>query len=146
MDGLDLDTHAAAIDRDGYTIVRDFLAPEDLADGDALPVQHLRDVVRVGSFDLEGDDSRTPVRRRAEDAHAFERLQLRERVVEEVALVTLDRLKPDLAEIVDRRAEPDRLRDRSGAGLELVREFVPRRARRAPRGRRFRSARTSCDL
>src|SRR4029079_9579591 len=79
------------------------------------------------SFDLEGDDSRTPVGRRAEDAHAFERLQLRERVVEKVALVALDRLEPDLAEVVDRRAEPDRLRDRSGAGLELVRELVPRR-------------------
>ena len=41
--------------------------------------------------------------------------------------MALDRLEPDLVEVVDRRAEPDRLRDRSGAGLELVRELVPRR-------------------
>jgi ectoine hydroxylase-related dioxygenase (phytanoyl-CoA dioxygenase family) len=32
MDGFDLDAHAAAIDRDGYTIIPDFLTPEDLAD------------------------------------------------------------------------------------------------------------------
>ncbi|HEX8793288.1 MAG TPA: phytanoyl-CoA dioxygenase family protein [Polyangiaceae bacterium] len=32
MDGFDLDAHARAIDRDGYTIIRDFLSPPVLAD------------------------------------------------------------------------------------------------------------------
>ena len=32
MDGFDLDAHGEAIDRDGYTIIADFLSPEDLAE------------------------------------------------------------------------------------------------------------------
>lgn len=32
MDGFDLDAHARAIDRDGYTIIRDFLSPSQLAE------------------------------------------------------------------------------------------------------------------
>jgi ectoine hydroxylase-related dioxygenase (phytanoyl-CoA dioxygenase family) len=32
MDGFDLAAHEAAIDRDGYTIIPDFLSPEDLAE------------------------------------------------------------------------------------------------------------------
>ncbi|MBI5516005.1 MAG: phytanoyl-CoA dioxygenase family protein [Deltaproteobacteria bacterium] len=32
MNGFDLDAHAAAIERDGYTTVYDFLTPEDLAE------------------------------------------------------------------------------------------------------------------
>jgi ectoine hydroxylase-related dioxygenase (phytanoyl-CoA dioxygenase family) len=32
MDGFDLDAHAAALDRDGYTVVHDFLAADDLAE------------------------------------------------------------------------------------------------------------------
>ena len=32
MDGFDLDAHAAAIDRDGLTVIPDFLTPEDLAE------------------------------------------------------------------------------------------------------------------
>lgn len=32
MDGFDLDAHSEAIDRDGYTIIRDFLSPDDLAE------------------------------------------------------------------------------------------------------------------
>src|SRR5882724_8503320 len=32
MDGFDLDVHGAAIDKDGYTIIPDFLSPEDLAE------------------------------------------------------------------------------------------------------------------
>jgi len=32
MDGFDLDAHAAAIDRDGFTIVDNFLSPQELAE------------------------------------------------------------------------------------------------------------------
>jgi len=32
MHGFDLDAHGAAIDKDGYTIIPDFLSPEDLAE------------------------------------------------------------------------------------------------------------------
>src|SRR5215813_6495012 len=32
MDGFNVDAHRAAIDQDGYTIIRDFLSPEDLGE------------------------------------------------------------------------------------------------------------------
>ena len=32
MDGFDLDGHLAALDRDGYTIIADFLSSDDLAE------------------------------------------------------------------------------------------------------------------
>jgi hypothetical protein len=97
------------------------------ADGNAFPVEHLGDVVRVRSLDLEGDDPGPTVGRRPEDVHAFERLELRQRVVEQLALVPLDRIEADSGEVVDRGAEANGLCDRSGAGLELVRQLVPRR-------------------
>ena len=53
--------------------------------------------------------------------------ELVERVGDELVLVLLDRLEPDLLEVVDRGAEADGLRHRRGARLELVRQLAPRR-------------------
>ena len=80
--------------------------------------------------------------------------------------MALDRVEPDRADVVDRGAEPDCLRDRRRSRLELVRQLVEgrlvesdradhlaaeveRRHRleqlaRAPRARRRRSARRAC--
>ena len=55
-------------------------------------------------------------------------------------LVRLDRLEPDRLQVVDRGAEPDRLGDRRGAGLELRGQLAPasssRRRRCGSCGRR----------
>jgi hypothetical protein len=42
------------------------------ADGDVLPVEDLRDVVRVDAFELEADDAGAPFCWRAEDADAVD--------------------------------------------------------------------------
>jgi ectoine hydroxylase-related dioxygenase (phytanoyl-CoA dioxygenase family) len=52
MDGFDLEAHAAAIDRDGYTIVRDFLSAEDLAEVRRVLALYLGD--RAGRNNFEG--------------------------------------------------------------------------------------------
>jgi ectoine hydroxylase-related dioxygenase (phytanoyl-CoA dioxygenase family) len=52
MDGFDLDAHAAAIDRDGYTVLHDFLTPEDLAEVRRVLALYLRR--HTGRNDFEG--------------------------------------------------------------------------------------------
>ena len=64
-------------------------------------------------------------------------LQRVQRVAGERLLVRGDRVHADRGEVVDRRAEPDRLRDRRGAGLEPVRR---RRRRSSPPCGRSRSS------
>ncbi len=55
MSAFDLAGHAAAIDRDGYTIVRDFLAPEDLAEVRRVLGLYLG--ARAGRNNFEGYDT-----------------------------------------------------------------------------------------
>src|SRR5215204_2210432 len=65
------------------------------ADRDALPVQNLRDVVRVDALHVERDDPGPLLRRRAvqlDPRHVTEALQ---RVGDEVVLMLLDRVEPD---------------------------------------------------
>ena len=98
------------------------------ADGDALPVEDLRDVVRMDPGDVERDDPGTPLDGRPEDADPVELGELGQRVLGQLVLVPLDRVEADLVEVVDRDAEAVGLRNRGCAGLELVRQLVPARA------------------
>ena len=108
----------------------------------------------------------TAVGRRPVERQAGDLAELLERVAREGVLVLLDRVEPDRLEVVDRGAEPDRLRHRRGAGFELGGQLAPGRrlrgapcgscdrpsgtapsragARCGPRGSRSRSGRTSC--
>ena len=106
------------------------------ADRDAVEVEELRDVVRVrpAGVEVEADDPGAPVRRRAVQRHARDLAELLERVPGEGVLVGLDRLEPDGLEIVDGGAEPDGLRHRRGAGLELRAAARPRSSRGRRRG------------
>ena len=97
------------------------------ADGDALPVEDLRDVVRVHALELEADDAGAPVGRRPEDADAGDLREPVHRLHDELVLVLLDRLEPDRGDVVDRDPEAVRLGDRGRARLELVRQLVPAR-------------------
>jgi hypothetical protein len=111
------------------------------ADGDALPPEDLRDVVRVDALDVEGDDPAAALRRgRTVDADAVDLADTAERVLGELVLVRLDRLEADLVQVVDRGAEADGLRE----GRRDDPDGVARAARGDPRGRRSPSARTSC--
>src|SRR5918994_3814406 len=95
------------------------------ADRDALPVQDLRDVVRMDALHVERDDPGPLLRRRAvqlDPGHVAEAL---ERVGDQVVLVLLDRVEPDPVQVVDRRAEPDGFGDRRRPCLELVWEVAP---------------------
>jgi len=98
------------------------------ADGDALHVKDLRDVVRVNAVDVERHDARPPVSRRPIQREAVDLAEAAECIRGELVLVRLDRLEPDLGDVVERDAKAVRLRDRGRAGLELVRQLVPARA------------------
>jgi ectoine hydroxylase-related dioxygenase (phytanoyl-CoA dioxygenase family) len=52
MDGFDLDAHGAAIDKEGYTIIPDFLSREDLAEVRGVLAFYLGD--RTGRNNFEG--------------------------------------------------------------------------------------------
>ena len=97
------------------------------ANGDAVHVEDLRDVVRMDAFDVERDDSRAPVRRRPVADEARHVGKPLERVDEQLALVLLDRSDADIGDVVDRGAESHGFRDRLRSGLELVRQLAPGR-------------------
>ncbi len=97
------------------------------ADGHALPVEHLRDVVRVDVVERERDDARAALGRRTEEPDAGDVGERAERVLGQVVLVLLDRLEAHRREVVDGGAEADRLGHGRGARLELVRQVAPRR-------------------
>ena len=52
MSAFDVGAHAASIDRDGYTIIRDFLSPDDLAEVRRVLALYLGD--RAGRNNFEG--------------------------------------------------------------------------------------------
>src|SRR3954454_9520089 len=95
------------------------------ADRNALQVEDLRDVVRMDVLEVERDDAGATIGGRAVEPDARHLRQAAERVGGELVLVRLDRVEPDSLEIVDRRAEADRLRHRRRARLELVRQLAP---------------------
>src|SRR3954452_12844065 len=97
-------------------------------DRDALFVEDLAHVVRVDVAEREGD-RRAPVLGRggADDPEAGDLRQALDRVLGERVLVGEDLVHADRLEIVDGRAQTDRLRDRRGARLELVRRRGVRR-------------------
>ena len=101
------------------------------ADRDARQVEDLRDVVGMDPLHVERDDPRAPVGGRAVERHARDLGELAERVLRELVLVLRDLVQADRLEVVDRRAEADRLGDRRRARLELVRQLAPRRLVRA---------------
>src|SRR3954469_10438346 len=96
--------------------------------GDAAAVEQLADVVRVHALELEGD--RATAQRsvlRAEHGQPGHRREALERVAGDRLLVRTDVVHAERGEVVDGRTEPDRLDDRRGAGLELVRDPGVRR-------------------
>ena len=97
------------------------------ADGHVLHVEDLGDVVRMDAVEVERDDSRPPVCRRSVRHQAGDLRQPLERVGGELVLVLLDRVEPDLGDVVQRRGEADSLGDRLRSGLELVRQLPPGR-------------------
>ena len=103
------------------------------ADGNAFPVEDLRDVVRMDAGHLERDDPGAALDRRPEQPHPVELTETLHRVPRELVLVLLDRGKADTRDVVDRGAEPDRLGDCGCSGLELVRKLVERRPVEADR-------------
>ena len=72
--------------------------------------------------------------RGAGDAQAGHFRQAGEQVRGQRFLVPAHALHPEGAQVLDRHAQPDRLGDRRGAGLELVRQLVPRGAVEVHRG------------
>ncbi len=97
------------------------------ADRDPVHVEHLCDVVRVHALDVERHDPSPPLGSRPVTDEAGDVREPFERVDQELALVALDRIEPDVGDVVDRRAESHRFSDRLRAGLELVGQLAPGR-------------------
>ena len=95
---------------------------------DTLPVEDLRHVVRVDAVDVQGHDPGAVLGRRAVRRNPRELVETAQGVLDEIALVPLDRGETDLEYVVDGGPEPDRLGDRGSSSLELVRQLVPGRS------------------
>jgi hypothetical protein len=96
------------------------------ADRDALAIDDRSDVVRVDAVEHERQDARLAARRsdEAETVDGGERLGS---VLEQVLLVLANPRKADRLDVVDRHAKRDGPGNIRCAGLELVRQVVPRR-------------------
>ena len=134
------------------------------ADGDAVAVEDLGDVVGVDALELEGDGAAAVVAARAARRRAGRgpRRAARARRRRSRARAARTASMPERVEPAQRGADPDRLRDRRRAGLEAggrvgvggpllghladhraaaeERRHLARAARAAPRARRSRSA------
>src|SRR6188472_2342970 len=75
------------------------------ADGDAFPVEDLRDVVRMNALHVEGDDPGAPLGRRPEDPHPRHLVEGGHRLLYQHVLVALDRVEPDGRDVLQRGAE-----------------------------------------
>src|SRR5438132_832623 len=93
---------------------------------DPLAVEDRRDVVGMDSLDVERDDTNSIVERpRSVHRHPRDLRQARQEVADEGELVLVDLFDPDGPEVVDRRAESDRIDVGARARLELPRQLVP---------------------
>ena len=97
------------------------------ANRDAFRVEDLRDVVRMDPVEVERHDPGAAVGRRSVGNESRDLREPFQRVSRKRMLMLLDRFEPDRAEVVERRAEADGLRDRLRSRLELVRQLSPRR-------------------
>src|SRR4029450_6298100 len=90
-------------------------------------IENLGDVVRMDSLDVEADDPRSTLSRRAIEHDSRPVAEPLQRVRGKVVFGALDRLETGRGDVVDRGAESHRLGDGRRAGLELVREIAPSR-------------------
>src|SRR6478735_7133912 len=74
------------------------------ANRDVLPVEDLRDVVRVHALELEADDAGAAVRGRAEHTDALDLGERVHRLHDELVLMRLDRVEADLGDVIERHA------------------------------------------
>ena len=79
-----------------------------------------RDIMRVGILHRKGQD-RPLVLGLAEDPQRIDAAEPLMSVDRKILFVRPDTVAPDLAHVVERGTETDRLNDRRGAGLEAVR-------------------------
>ena len=93
-------------------------------DGNALVVEHGAHVVRMHALDHERQHAGL-LPRRADDAHAVELAHPLGGVGEQLLLPGADGGAPDPLDVLERRAQPDDLRDRRRAGLEARRRLRP---------------------
>src|SRR6516225_6619617 len=89
------------------------------ADGDALRVKDLGDVVRVDALDVEAEDARPVGRLGAVLGDVLDAVQHVVGIRGEGVLMRLDRVEADVLQVCGSRAEGDRLSDRGRPRLEL---------------------------
>ncbi|ENN89137.1 hypothetical protein RHSP_61761 [Rhizobium freirei PRF 81] len=88
-----------------------------------MAVDHHRDVVRVDTRKLEGEDAAL-TGRHTDDAQRIDIPQPLRRISGEISFVAGDRLAADAVHIIKRVAKADRLHDRRGSRLEAMRRLV----------------------
>ncbi len=97
------------------------------ADGDAVAVEDLGDVVAVDPVEVEREDSAAVIAGgRAEEREAVDLAEPVDRVGRQLDLGGVDRVEPERVDPANRSAEADRLGDRRGAALEAGRRVRPR--------------------
>ena len=90
-------------------------------DGDCGSVEHLGDIVGVYARQVERDDpaAQVGIHRAVELDSRHGPRQHIQRVGDQLALMRADRVHPQVAEILRRDSEPDRVADRGGSSFEL---------------------------
>ena len=91
------------------------------ADGDALFVEQLGDVVGMGFGEREAHEAGAVVGRRAKDLEAVDFQQTVVRISAEFVFVLCDFFEADEIQVVDRCAEGDGRRDWRRTGFEFCR-------------------------
>ncbi|MBV6464816.1 MAG: hypothetical protein PGMFKBFP_00081 [Anaerolineales bacterium] len=94
------------------------------ADGDPVPVEDLRYVVRMDAVQRERRDGSLLVRRGAEDLHAGNLLETFQRVLDDLMFVRGDFVHADRGQVVHGRAETDCLGNGGSPRLEFVRDRI----------------------
>ena len=91
---------------------------------DALAIQQRRHVVRMRPIQRERHHA-AAILRPAQDVHALDRVEPRQRVIDQRCLMRGDRVVADRLHVIDRRLQSDAFQDRRRARLELVRHLGP---------------------
>src|SRR5439155_21361765 len=96
------------------------------SDSDPLVVEQGGQIVRMNFLDRDADNRAAVLDRRAVNRDARRLVQQSQRTLQQLVLLSMDRVKAQRLDVVDGRSQPDRLADRKRSRFKLGGQFAPR--------------------